>query len=48
MILVTGTAMNIYNSNRKIDEASNATTKRSGYAVFSPGSTSGGTWVSGL
>lgn len=33
---------------RKIDEASNATTQRSGYAVFNPGSTSGGTWVSGL
>ncbi len=33
---------------RKIDEASNATTKRSGYAVFNPGSTSGGVWVSGL
>jgi len=33
---------------RKIDEASNATKQRSGYAVFNPGSTSGGTWVSGL
>jgi hypothetical protein len=33
---------------KKIDEASNATTNRSGYAVFKPGQNSGATWVSGL
>lgn len=33
---------------KKIDEASNKTTNRSGYAVFNPGQNSGATWVSGL
>ena len=33
---------------RKIDQAFNKFTNRSGYAVFSPGSASSGTWVSDL
>jgi hypothetical protein len=37
--------LQLYN---KIDEASNKSINRSGYAVFKPGQSSGATWVSGL